>query len=42
MDISVTQVENHVKEMHPQQQVVLELVDRAIHVKFLLHQCIVQ
>ena len=40
--LSVTQVENHVKEMHPQQQVVLELVDRAIHVKFLLHQCIVQ
>ena len=37
--LSVTQVESHIKEMHPQQQVVLEQVGRAIHVKFVSHQC---
>ena len=36
--LSVTQVESHIKEMHPQQQVVLEQVGRAIHVKFVSHQ----
>jgi hypothetical protein len=38
--LSVTQVENHVKEMHPQQQVLLEQVGKAIHVKFMsYHAC---
>jgi hypothetical protein len=38
----VIQVENHIKEMHPQQQVMQERAGWAIHVKFVSHQCILQ
>ena len=37
--LSVTQVEQHFKEMHPQQQVVLEQVGIATRVEFVSHQC---
>jgi hypothetical protein len=37
--LSVTQVEHHIKEMHPQQQVVLEQVCRGNFIEFMLYQC---
>jgi uncharacterized protein (DUF488 family) len=37
--LSATQVEHHIKEMHPQQQVVLEQVSTAVTVELLLYPC---